>query len=45
MGVAKVGPGLDWVRAQQPTRGVPENMIIIVTIIITVSGDLTMDME
>ena len=45
MGVAKVGPGLDWSRAQQSTRGVPENMIIIVTIIITVSGHLTMDME
>ena len=46
MGVSQVGPRLDRGGAQQSTRGVPENMMIIITIIIVImAGDLAVDVE
>ena len=44
MCVAQIGPGLDRSGAQQSTRRVPENLIIMIIIII-MAGDLAVDVE
>ena len=45
MCVAQVGPGLDRDGAEQSTGGVPENMVIMITIIVIMAGDLAVDVE